>query len=86
MDGAGPQPLCASAAPPLQPLCACAARPLQPPLPPPLQLKPVFKYFETRTPDTLTEVQEHTMTWHFQEADEDFAEIQARYRRDIGEM
>jgi len=41
------------------------------------QVKPVFKYFETRTPDTLTEVQEHTMTWHFQEADEDFAEIQA---------
>jgi hypothetical protein len=31
-------------------------------------------------------VQEHTMTWHFQEADEDFAEIQARSRRDIGEI
>ena len=31
-----------------------------------VQVKPVFKYFETRTPDTLTEVQEHTMTWHFQ--------------------
>ena len=46
------------------------------------QLKPVFKYFETRTPDTLTEVQEHTMTWHFQEAAEseereDFVEMQA---------
>ena len=36
----------------------------------------MFKYFEARTPDTFTEVQEHTMTWHFQQAD-DFAEVQA---------
>ena len=40
-------------------------------------LKPVFKYFEARTPDTFTEVHEHTMTWHFQSADEEFAEVQA---------
>jgi len=40
-------------------------------------LKPVFKYFEARTPETFTEVQEYTMTWHFQSADEEFAEVQA---------
>ena len=40
-------------------------------------LKPVFKYFEARTPDSFTEVQEYTMTWHFQSADEEFAEVQA---------
>ena len=33
-------------------------------------LKPVFKYFEERTPDTFTEVQEHTITWHFSDATE----------------
>jgi len=46
-------------------------------------LKPVFKYFEARTPDAFTEVQEYTMTWHYQAAanaeslDEEFAEVQA---------
>ena len=40
-------------------------------------LKPVFKYFEARTPEAFTEVQEFTMTWHFQESDEEFAEVQA---------
>ena len=39
-------------------------------------LKPVFKYFEERTPDTFTEVQEHTMTWHYREADDEFADVQ----------
>ena len=38
-------------------------------------LKPVFRYFEARTPETLTEVQEYTMTFHFGE--NDFAEVQA---------
>jgi len=41
------------------------------------QLKSVFKYFEARTPDTFTEVQEHTITWHYQESNDDFAEVQA---------
>ena len=49
-------------------------------------IKPVFKYFEDRTPGTVTEPQEHSITWHYREADEDFGEIQARYRRDVGEM
>ena len=41
-------------------------------------LKPVFKYFEARTPEAFTEVQEYTMTWHFQSCtDEEFAEVQA---------
>jgi len=40
-------------------------------------LKPVFKYFEARTPETFTEVQENTMTWHFSDADDDFADVQA---------
>ena len=38
-------------------------------------LKPVFKYFEARTSESFTEVQEYTMTWHFQSADEEFAEV-----------
>ena len=49
-------------------------------------IKPVFKYFEERTPGSMTETQEHSITWHYREADEDFGEIQARYRRDVGEM
>jgi len=40
-------------------------------------IKPVFKYFEERTPGSVTETQEHTITWHYQNADEDFGEIQA---------
>jgi trehalose-phosphatase len=40
-------------------------------------LKPIFRYFEARTPEAFTEVQEYTMTWHFQDSDEDFAEVQA---------
>ena len=39
--------------------------------------QPVLKYFEARTPDSFTEVQEYTMTWHFQSADEEFVEVQA---------
>ena len=35
-----------------------------------------LRYFEARTPDTLTEVQEHTITWHFQDADDEFADVQ----------
>lgn len=48
-------------------------------------LKPIFKYFEARTPDTLTEVQEHTITWHFQDADDEFADVQVciQYCRDV---
>ena len=40
-------------------------------------IKPVFKYFEERTPGTVTETQEGSITWHYREADEDFGEIQA---------
>ena len=40
-------------------------------------IKPVFRYFEERTPGSLTETQEHSITWHYREADEDFGEIQA---------
>ena len=40
-------------------------------------IKPVFKYFEERTPGSVTETQEHTITWHYRDADEDFGEIQA---------
>ena len=40
-------------------------------------VRPVFRYFEERTPDTFTEVQEYSMTWHFHDADDDFGEIQA---------
>ena len=40
-------------------------------------IKPVFKYFEERTPGTVTETQESSITWHYREADEDFGEIQA---------
>ena len=40
-------------------------------------IKPVFKYFEERTPGSVTETQEGSITWHYREADEDFGEIQA---------
>jgi len=40
-------------------------------------IKPVFKYFEERTPGSLTEAHDHTITWHYRDADEDFGEIQA---------
>ena len=39
-------------------------------------VKPVFKYFEEHTPNTFLEVQEHSITWHYKEADEEFAELQ----------
>eukprot|EP00966_Prymnesium_polylepis_P275986 6376324-Prymnesium_polylepis.1 len=32
---------------------------------------------KARTPETFTEVQEYTMTWHFLDADDDFADVQA---------
>ena len=40
-------------------------------------ITPVFRYFEERTPGSVTETQEHSITWHYREADEDFGEIQA---------
>ena len=40
-------------------------------------ITPVFRYFEERTPGSVTETLEHSITWHYQEADEDFGEIQA---------
>jgi len=40
-------------------------------------LKSIFKYFEARTPGTVTEMQEYTMTWHFNVDNDDFAEVQA---------
>jgi len=40
-------------------------------------IKPVFKYFAERTPGSMTETQEHSITWHYREADEDFGEVQA---------
>lgn len=40
-------------------------------------VKPVFKYFEERTPGTLVELQEWSITWHYGKADEDFGEVQA---------
>lgn len=40
-------------------------------------IKPIFRYFEERTPGSLTETQEHSITWHYREADEHFGEIQA---------
>ena len=40
-------------------------------------ITPVFRYFEERTPGSVTEMQEHSITWHYREADEDFGEIQA---------
>ena len=40
-------------------------------------IKPVLKYFEERTPGSITESQEHTLTWHYRDSDEDFGEIQA---------
>jgi len=40
-------------------------------------IRPVFRYFEERTPGSVTETQEHSITWHYREADEDFGEIQA---------
>lgn len=40
-------------------------------------IKPVFKYFEERTPGSMTETQDHSITWHYREADEDFGEVQA---------
>jgi len=40
-------------------------------------VKPVFKYFEERTPGTLTEVQERSIVWHYGQADDEFGEIQA---------
>ena len=39
-------------------------------------VKPVFKYFEERTPNTFLEVQESSMTWHYNEAEDEFAELQ----------
>lgn len=40
-------------------------------------IKPVFKYFEERTPGSMVETQEQSITWHYKDADEDFGEIQA---------
>ena len=40
-------------------------------------ITPVFRYFAERTPGSVTETQEHSITWHYREADEDFGEIQA---------
>eukprot|EP00656_Telonema_subtile_P012797 TRINITY_DN16469_c0_g1_i3.p1 TRINITY_DN16469_c0_g1~~TRINITY_DN16469_c0_g1_i3.p1 ORF type:complete len:1065 (-),score=254.94 TRINITY_DN16469_c0_g1_i3:64-3258(-) len=40
-------------------------------------VKPVFKYFEERTPNTFLEVKECSITWHYKEAEEGFAELQA---------
>eukprot|EP00658_Telonema_sp_P-2_P023179 TRINITY_DN19282_c0_g1_i6.p1 TRINITY_DN19282_c0_g1~~TRINITY_DN19282_c0_g1_i6.p1 ORF type:complete len:672 (+),score=180.90 TRINITY_DN19282_c0_g1_i6:105-2120(+) len=40
-------------------------------------VKPVFKYFEERTPNAFLEVQETSITWHYREAEEEFAELQA---------
>ena len=39
-------------------------------------VKPVFKYFEERTPNTFLEVQECSITWHYNEAEDEFAELQ----------
>eukprot|EP00316_Scyphosphaera_apsteinii_P000206 CAMPEP_0119329412 /NCGR_PEP_ID=MMETSP1333-20130426/75747_1 /TAXON_ID=418940 /ORGANISM="Scyphosphaera apsteinii, Strain RCC1455" /LENGTH=1456 /DNA_ID=CAMNT_0007338521 /DNA_START=106 /DNA_END=4476 /DNA_ORIENTATION=- len=40
-------------------------------------IKPVVKYFEERTPNSVIETQEHSITWHYSDADDDFGEIQA---------
>ena len=32
---------------------------------------------QARTPETLTEVQEHTITWHYCDAADEFADVQA---------
>ena len=40
-------------------------------------ITPVFRYFEERTPGSVTETQEFSITWHYREADDDFGEIQA---------
>ncbi len=34
------------------------------------------KYFEERTPDTLMELQERSIIWHYKKADDEFGEIQ----------
>jgi len=56
---------------------ACPLEPVEPNNDWKASIKPVLKYFEERTPGSITESQEHTLTWHYRDSDEDFGEIQA---------
>lgn len=38
-------------------------------------VRPIFKYFEERTPSSHMEVQEHSITFHFRDCDKDFGEV-----------
>ena len=39
-------------------------------------VKPIFRYFEERTPNTFLEVQENSITWHYRDAQGEFAILQ----------